>query len=110
MVIFDATFESFSLHYLPGVATSMLTPFASFLASSCRFVPPMMSPKVWLWYLSSSLRTPNDCMDSSRVGEITITPVPKNNKHGQGICLKIANKVTECDEKDLVNQGDSIQK
>lgn len=61
---------------LPGVAMSIFTPVASFWASTCRLTPPIIKPWVWEWYFSSSFTTPNVCIESSLVGEITITPVP----------------------------------
>lgn len=61
---------------LPGVATRIFTPVASFWDSTCLLAPPITKPWVCEWYFKSSFRTPNVCIDSSRVGEMTITPVP----------------------------------
>ena len=60
----------------PGVATNIVTPFTSFSFSAFRSAPPMTNPYVCVWYFINSFSTPNVCMDSSRVGEMMITPVP----------------------------------
>ena len=43
---------------LPGVAISRFTPLPSFSTSVFLLAPPIMIPKVWLWYFSKSRATP----------------------------------------------------
>ena len=61
---------------LPGVAINRLTPFSKRSVSPLLLAPPITRPKVWLWYFRRSRATPYVCSESSRVGEMIITPVP----------------------------------
>mmetsp|Transcript_29141 Transcript_29141/g.58196 ORF Transcript_29141/g.58196 Transcript_29141/m.58196 type:complete len:256 (-) Transcript_29141:1025-1792(-) len=68
---------------LPGVATRTQTPRPSLSASVFLFAPPMTSPCVCGCPPAPhrSLSTPYICRLSSRVGDITMAPVPLREDH-----------------------------